>query len=203
MSNDGISRYVILAIGILLSVVVLVAWLGAVEIIFGASDIIQVIISMEGGIWIPAVLTVLGSYFLYRKRQSDKRRRLERAFIAEIKELSNLAVLPSRFRTLERPPTKDRIPPDSVPSPQSLPTFVYKSNVGDISRLDDELVEEIVAFYSLLERHKATINMIQKEDPIDSDTHILPMSDHKDLYDEVGDLRRKRRILLDKLEKRQ
>ncbi|TMT78012.1 hypothetical protein E2L06_20880 [Haloterrigena sp. H1] len=187
----------------LLSIVTLLAWLGAMEILFAVSETFQVIIAMDGGIWIPAVLTVSGSFLLYRKRKIDDKKRLELAFIAEIKELSNLAKLPSRLRDLEKPPTKDRIPPDAVPSAESLPTIVYENNVGNISRLDDELAEEIVGFYSLLMRHKATISMIQEEDPRDAGTHTLPMSDHKDFFDDVGDLRRKRRKLLNELEKRQ
>lgn len=187
----------------LLSILVLVVWLGALEVLLGFADILQTIIALEGGIWIPAVLTVLGSFLLYRKRNIDKKRRLERAFTAEIKELSNLSKLPSRLRYLENPPTKDRIPPDAVPPAESLPTIVYENNVGDISILDGIIAEEIVSFYSLLARHKATIDMVQEEDPRDDSTHVLPMSDHKDLFDEAGDLRRERRRLLEMLERGQ
>ncbi|WP_161605576.1 hypothetical protein [Natronorubrum sulfidifaciens] len=185
------------------SIVTLLVWLIILEASFGISEIFQTIITVDGGIWIPAVLTVLGSFLLYRKRNTDRRQRLERAFAAEIKEHSNLAKLPSRLRHLEKPPTKDRIPPDAVPPAESLPTLVYENNVGNIARLDDQLAEEIVSYYSLLIRHKATINMIQEEDHRDSDTHVLPMSYHKDLFDDVGHLRRKRRMVLNKLKKRQ
>jgi len=185
-----------------LSIIVLVVWLGALDVLLGASEMLQTIIAMDGGIWIPAVLTVLGSFLLYRKRKADQRKRLEQAFTAEIRELSNLSKLPSRLRHLEKPPTKDRIPPDAVPPAEYLPVLVYENNVGDIARLDDELAEAIVSFYSLLVRHKGTIAMIQEEDPTDAGTHVLPMSEHKDLFDEAGDLRRERRRILEKLDER-
>jgi hypothetical protein len=44
--------------------------------------------------------------------------------------------------------------------------------------------------------------MIQEEDPTDAGTHVLPMSEHKDLFDEAGDLRRERRRILEKLDER-
>lgn len=179
----------------------------AAVLVFSFGDVFSEVIEIfsvgpvsESGILLPAIVGVLGSFLLYLKREHDRRERLKLALTAELQELSTLAELPARLYDLDKPPTKERIPPDAVPPADALPTLVYENNLQSLSRLDGELVQDIVSFYSLLLRHKGTISMIQEEDHQDAETHVLPMSEHKDLFDDVGDLRRKRRRLLNHLE---
>lgn len=146
-------------------------------------------------VWIPALITVVGSYMLYQKKQNEKAERLRISILAELEQLSLIDELPARLNDLDEPPTKEKIPPDTVPPADAFPTIVYESNVSDLSRLDDEVVEQLVEFYSELLRHKATIRAIHQEGDVDS----IPMSDHKDLYDEVGDLKATRRKLISRL----
>jgi len=157
-------------------------------------ELLQIIFN-GNSVWIPALITVFGSYMLYRKKENEKAERLRISILAELEQLSLIDELPARLTGLDEPPTKEKIPPDTVPPADAFPTIVYESNVSDLSRLDDEVVEQLVEFYSELLRHKATIRAIHQEADVDS----IPMSDHKDLYDEAGNLKVTRRKLISDL----
>ena len=178
---------------------ILIVFVITPAIVFSIVEFQPITINLSDPIWIPAVLTIAGTYGLHVRKERKRKNRLETAFQTELKQLSHLDKLPTRFKELEKPPTKEKIPKDTVPAADSLPTKVYESNISDISRLDPELTERLVDFYSLLIRHKATIREIHQDHPEDESDN-LPMADHKDLYEDAEELSEKRTNLINKIE---
>jgi hypothetical protein len=150
------------------------------------------------GLFIPASVTVAGSYGLYRKQEREKRRRLEQILWSELDSMTVLETLPGHLESLDSPPTKEKIPPNALPPADAIPTAVYEDSISDLSRLNEETAQKIVSFYTDLLRHKAVIREIHTEYEDGEDP--VPMSDHKRLYDEIGELKETRDKLLECLE---
>lgn len=131
-------------------------------------------------LWLPAMVTVIGSFLLYYKREIDKRRATKQSLRVELERMHALETLAEGLSRLERPPTEAKIPKDTVPAAGSFPTSVYEGNINSLGRLNEELAEKVVSFYTKIMIHKSTISEI-RTDREEGDE--LPMAAHKDLYE--------------------
>lgn len=84
-------------------------------------------------LFIPAMIGVGGSYWLYQQRQQDRKQHLRAAFLAELEGTGFLDVWPDA----------------SVPSYDFLSVSVYESNTDSFGLLTDDEVTALVHYYSL------------------------------------------------------
>ncbi|WP_135823925.1 hypothetical protein [Halorussus ruber] len=83
-------------------------------------------------LFLPAMIGVVGSYCLYKKRQNDRRSNLRAAFLAELEGTGLLDVWPET-----NPPAYD-----------FLSVSVYESNTGNLGLLSDAEINALVRYYT-------------------------------------------------------
>lgn len=144
------------------------------------------------GLLIPGLITVLGSYYIYKKRRGDKKRALQSALKTEVQQMQSLENLSEELENLSTPPPAKPIPSSKLPPSGVFPTDLYEGNVQSLGLLDDGVQDDIVEFYSGVLNQKALIQGIRGEEAI-------PEADHKDLYETVPELVDQRNQLLSRL----
>lgn len=149
-------------------------------------------LNLEPSLFAPALIAVLGSFALYLLRQHRLKSRMKIALKTELEQMGDLSSLPEDFEDIQTPPPNDDIPPEKVPTPESLPTTVYESSNSQLSLLEPWIYSKVVEFYTLILRHKPTLRKIH-----DGDNPI--MANQEDLYHDAEKLRDKRQELLDNL----
>jgi len=144
-------------------------------------------------LFIPASIAVIASFGLYFLRQWRRRRRVEAAIKIELNQMDDLTSLPENLDSLHPAPPDGEISAELVPTPESLPTHVYDSNIPQLSLLHRWVHRDVVDFYTILKRHKPTLRQIHQENA------SAAMADQEDLYRDAEDLKEKRKSLLDKI----
>lgn len=116
-------------------------------------------------ILVAAFIGVGGSYYLYKRRQADRREKIKNALQAEISQTSYLGGLVDAWENDGINPRVDPIPPDQLPNPDFIPTVVYEELASDLGLLEANEVQRIVEYYSILIYIKGLIDTIRTETP--------------------------------------
>ncbi|QAU11661.1 hypothetical protein EKH57_02155 [Halorubrum sp. BOL3-1] len=88
-------------------------------------------------IFIPAIIGVFGTFYLYKKRRTDQQKSLRQSFLAELREV----------QLLQQWPIEDR----TTPKVRFASNAIYENNAGDLSLLDDDEIEALVRYYTRLQ----------------------------------------------------
>ncbi|WP_411967120.1 hypothetical protein [Haloferax sp. YSSS75] len=114
-------------------------------------------------LFVPAMIGVSGSYYIYRTRQNDLEENLRTAFLAEMEGVEYLDMWPETNYT--------------VPTYNFLSLSVYESNSDSLGVLTNEEVEAIVQYYTraksvqdLLRLHSDIV--VQTKGFMESDTGL-------------------------------
>jgi len=132
--------------------------------------------------------SVLAALIVYTARQVWERRKLRKALLTEVESMKGIKDCADRMEEISMDPSSRPLQAADVPSPDSIPIVMYKSNSGQIGLLGSfrgtEELEEVVKFYSNVIRYRSIIRDVKNREASDSD--------QEDLYDEIGDVSKKR-----------
>jgi hypothetical protein len=135
------------------------------------------------GIFVPAIIGLMGSFWLYSYRREKKRDRLKISVRTELEALEEpIDDLADELADIN--PHEEDIHQSQVPPPSSLSTQIYEANVSELKLLSDELLRDILGFYTKLLKSKETIELLNEDgggDNVDS-------SDIESLCEDLGDL---------------
>jgi len=92
-------------------------------------------------------------------------------------------------------PHEENVHPSQVPPSASLSTQIYEANVPELKHLQDDLLKEILEFYTKLIKSKRTVDLLNKNG---KDGEVDP-SDVESLCEDLEELSDKREKLQEKL----
>ena len=128
----------------------------------------EVLSSMEFlGIFIPALIGVIGSFALYIKRRKDRITKLRLAFRAELSSMKPLETWP------EEPDD------EALPGHDFTINHVYRANVNEIGLLSVDEINSIVVFYSLADIVESHIDLARDAHAADQEVDFDSL--HKSL----------------------
>lgn len=125
------------------------------------------------GLFIPGLITVGGSFYIYNRRRRDKRERLRAALRAELVQMHHIEKLPEKWEDAGFDPDGDNKKLDAsvVPTSSHISTHVYEANVNSLGELETDEVEAIVEFYTMILYLKDIMDMISGGEDVPSDGH--------------------------------
>lgn len=141
------------AVGLLLLVI---GYLLAVVVSFDltASDFV---------VFSTALVGVLGSYSVYRRRRRDATQRLRQSLFAELSLVGDQVYAEIRDMTVNRLGSELYVPDESP-----IVTNVYRNNAGELGRLTDEEVEKLASFYTLASIVRPRVERMIESDEVDA-----------------------------------
>lgn len=89
------------------------------------------------GLFIPAMVAVVGSYWLYRNKQGDQREALRYSLLSELVFMEMLESWP-----------EERANPRLIPLQNLVPTQAYEANASQLGLLTTNEIANVVRFYS-------------------------------------------------------
>lgn len=136
-------------------------------------------------LFIPAIIAVLGSYWIYQKKLAQRREALRWALLSELVFMETLEAWP-----------KEREDPRVIPIQDLVPTTVYKSNTDKLGLLSTEEIASVVRFYSTAELVNQGIRGAHRERELsEKGTEINAASLHQDIVSLKEQRERAREVL--------
>jgi hypothetical protein len=162
------------------------------------ADIWFILTDVGLGTWLGFLVTITASFGVYLYRRKNRKKKLRRALISELKEQDLDQVINAVNSSQSAVPPDDNgespeLDPSELPPAGTLPTQIYTSNVGNLGILSQSEIDDIVSYYSGLLTQKAIIESIR------TDNEAMA-ADQKELQDKITDLEDERSSLLDTLE---
>ncbi|MFK8214638.1 hypothetical protein [Haloferax volcanii] len=145
------------------------------------------------GLFIPGTVTVIGSFYIYQRKESNNAEKLRTALRAELEQMQSLENLPNSWEENDIDPHSEKIPEKYMPPSAHVSTAIYESNVGNLGRLNNEEMKAIVDFYSVVIYVKEVMDIIH-------DGQDLPQKAHTTVHEYLKQYASVRQGLMDYLD---
>jgi len=129
-----------------------------------------------------------GGVGAYLVRQLVERIKLTRSLRNEISGMRGLELCSNAMSSRDRKPSEEPLQPSEIPSPGTIPTQIYESNVARIGLLKSDDMEEIIDFYTEVIYYKSLMEDLRNGNDV-------PEPDQVEFYDSISDLSNKRKTL--------
>ncbi|WP_460921397.1 hypothetical protein [Salinarchaeum chitinilyticum] len=110
------------------------------------------------GLFIPATVTVGGSFLLYRRKQNRERERLRKAFLAELYAMDSLKPEPVEDVVY----SFNQLQSAMIPQGEMMPSQVYSQNLHQLGKLHPDEVQSLIRLYTLLDKYKRDTKMFEE-----------------------------------------
>ena len=161
------------------------------------TDIWSILTEVSIGTWIGFIVTLVASFGVFYIRRERRKTKLRRALVAELEQQDLDRVLKAvNASEAAVPPGESRESPDldpsELPPAGTLPTQIYVANTDSLGILSEDVVTDIVEYYSSLLTQKAIIQAIRSGEG-------AVAADQKELRDTLPSLENKRTDLVESL----